>query len=152
MRRSHLGGHLEYPADLLARCWEVGGNWRTLRKPKHTQVQPVNLSTDSNSSSGLNRGPWSCEVTTKPPCRPFGPDVKHIMCSLSSFSTRFRPVPFLSCAVFFKFSNIIWLNNKRCIGWYRLTFLNTTQRLAKEAVNNFTVPHYVFKKNHWDSL
>lgn len=53
--------------------WEVGGNWKTRRKPTWTQREHVKDLTDnfvSTVSSGWNQEPWSSDVATH--TRPLG--------------------------------------------------------------------------------
>ncbi|KAB5553721.1 hypothetical protein PHYPO_G00041910, partial [Pangasianodon hypophthalmus] len=52
---------LPIQCDLPACFWEVGGNWRTQRKPRQTRGGHVKLHTDSNLSSVPNWGHWRCQ-------------------------------------------------------------------------------------------
>lgn len=61
---SHLG---QFSITNPHTCfWTVGGYWRTWKKSRQTQREYGKLHRDSDLSSRLNQGPWSCEAAVLP--------------------------------------------------------------------------------------
>lgn len=68
----HISRQLRVSGPPAGMFREVGGNWRTKRKPIWTEGEHVKCHIYSKPSSVWNQEPWSCEVATHtvPLCQP----------------------------------------------------------------------------------